>query len=406
LQHTLGCSTFKGSTKSYNSKNQQTGTGFVYDGNGNPTTYNGATLTFDPENRMTAYGSVLTAGYNGGGLRGWKQNSSARTYFLYDGIVPVVELNSSGSVIATNTFGASGLISRNASGTSVFYSFDSEGNVTQRADAGGNVLSNYFFAAHGVMLSGSLTEPFGYKAQVGYYTDIETGLQLLTHRFYDPNTGRFLTRDPIDYDGGINLYAYTTNNPVNAVDPLGLQKGPQKTPVPKEEEEAYRDRIAEMLEDHFCSNFIKQLLNEVRRQTGRPYLSVFTAFAKTKFYWGKVTSHGGSAYWEDWQHGVRGATIDNIIKTEKPVGSLSNQRDRYGFLISQTTHYFFGETLHSMGVGRLYGDGEFANALNSILVRQGRDIGRVFSDRSERDVSNASVYWHQRVFETCVAPRK
>jgi len=101
---------FKGVTKSYNSNNQQTGTGFSHDGNGNPTTYNGTTLTFDPENRMTAYGSVLTAGYNGDGLRAWKQNASGRTYFLYDGIVPVVELDSGGSVTATNTFGASGLV--------------------------------------------------------------------------------------------------------------------------------------------------------------------------------------------------------------------------------------------------------------------------------------------------------
>lgn len=95
---------FKGVTKSYNSNNQETVTGFVYDGNGNPTTYGGTTLTFDPENRMTAYGSVLTAGYTGDGLRAWKENSSGRTYFLYDGIVPVVELDSSGSITAANTF--------------------------------------------------------------------------------------------------------------------------------------------------------------------------------------------------------------------------------------------------------------------------------------------------------------
>jgi hypothetical protein len=46
---------------------------------------------------MTSYGSVLTAGYNGDGLRAWKK-LTARTYFLYDGMVPVAELNSSGSV--------------------------------------------------------------------------------------------------------------------------------------------------------------------------------------------------------------------------------------------------------------------------------------------------------------------
>jgi len=171
---------------------------------------------------LTSYGTVLTAGYTGDGLRAWKQNASGRTYFLYDGIVSVVELDSSGSVTATNSLGAAGLVSRRASGTSVFYSFDSEGNVSLRTDASGSVLSNHLFAAHGVILSGSLSEPFGYKAQFGYYTDNETGLQLLTHRYYDPSTGRFMTPDPIGHQGGINLYAYVANAPTSAIDPRGL----------------------------------------------------------------------------------------------------------------------------------------------------------------------------------------
>jgi len=112
--------TFKGVTKSYNSNNQQTGTGFSYDGNGNPTTYAGTTLAFDPENRMTAYGSALTAGYNGDDLRAWKQNSTGRTYFLYDGITPLVELDPSGSITATTTFGAGGLVSRQGGSTVAF----------------------------------------------------------------------------------------------------------------------------------------------------------------------------------------------------------------------------------------------------------------------------------------------
>jgi RHS repeat-associated protein len=216
---------FKGVTKTYNSKNQQTASGFAYDGNGNPTTYSGTALTFDPENRMTGFGSVLTAGYNGDGLRAWKQNSSVRTYFLYDGITPIVELDSSGNVIAAPTLGSAGLVSHRTGSTSVFYSFDAEGNVTQRSDASGNILSNKLFAAHGSVLSGTVSEPFGYKAQVAYYTDNETGLQLLTHRYYDSLSGRFLTRDPIVYAGGINLYSYTSNNPISSVDPLGLELG-------------------------------------------------------------------------------------------------------------------------------------------------------------------------------------
>lgn len=217
--------TFKGVTKSYNSNNQHSGTGFVYDDNGNPTTYGGTTLAFDPENRMTAYGTALTAGYTGDGLRAWKENSTSRTYFLYDDNFPVIEMNSSGTVTATNSFGTSGLVSRREGSTTVFYSFDSEGNVAQRSNASSSVTSNHLFEAHGGVVSGSSADPFGYKAQAGYYTDSETGLQLLTHRYYDPSTGRFLTRDPISYEGGINLYGYVTNNPVAFADPSGLKPG-------------------------------------------------------------------------------------------------------------------------------------------------------------------------------------
>ncbi len=60
-----------------------------------------------------------------------------------------------------------------------------------------------------------------FGAQHGYYTDTQTGLSLLTHRYYDAGTGRFVTRDPIGYKGGINLYGFAGNNPVNESDPDG-----------------------------------------------------------------------------------------------------------------------------------------------------------------------------------------
>ena len=67
-------------------------------------------------------------------------------------------------------------------------------------------------------------DPSGFGGQYGYYTDTETGLLCLTHRYYDPGTGKFINRDPIGYKGGINLYGFVGNNPVNESDPSGFDK--------------------------------------------------------------------------------------------------------------------------------------------------------------------------------------
>ena len=58
----------------------------------------------------------------------------------------------------------------------------------------------------------------------GQYFDEETGFHYNYHRYYDPRTGRYLRADPIGFMGGdLNLYVYVSDNPFNAVDPLGLE---------------------------------------------------------------------------------------------------------------------------------------------------------------------------------------
>ena len=166
----------------------------------------------------------MSVGHRSDGLREYKQTGSSRTYYLYSGGVPVCELNADGSVKATNTFGANGLVSRTDSSGSKYYTFDPKGNVTQVVDNSGNVVATLQYDAYGNAVTGSDTNPtpYGFGGQAGYYTDSETGLSLATYRYYDPNEGRWLTRDPIGYLGGMDLYAYCDGNPVGALDPLGL----------------------------------------------------------------------------------------------------------------------------------------------------------------------------------------
>jgi RHS repeat-associated protein len=208
---------FKGQSRTYNANNQLIGAGFAYDGNGNPVLYKGVNLSFDPENRMTAYGNILTASYNGDGLRAWKQTASGRRYYLYDGEELVCELDAAGNPVAGVVFGANGLVVYDIRA----YQFDPQGNAVHLMDDDGLVLAHLAYDAWGQRMSGENPTPYGYKGQWGYYTDAETGLLLLTHRYYDPATGRFLTRDPIGAEGGVNLYAYTRNRPVMLRDSRG-----------------------------------------------------------------------------------------------------------------------------------------------------------------------------------------
>jgi RHS repeat-associated protein len=171
---------------------------------------------------MTALGSVQSDGYTADGLRVWKTNSSGTTYFLYDGGMPVCELNSSGAVTATNTFGKNGLISRNSASASTFYAFDAQGSVAQRLNSSGSTISSSLTDAFGTTAGTISSDPYsGFGSKWGYYTDFETGLQLLGHRFYDPNRGRFINRDPTSYNGGINLYGYCRNDATHEFDSSG-----------------------------------------------------------------------------------------------------------------------------------------------------------------------------------------
>ena len=92
-----------------------------------------------------------------------------------------------------------------------------------RLDSSGNILATYAFDSYGLRTgTDNSSDPYSYfEGEFGYYEDSESGLELLTHRYYDPGAGRFLNRDPIGTAGGINIYRYADNNPISEVDPSG-----------------------------------------------------------------------------------------------------------------------------------------------------------------------------------------
>ncbi|NUQ00012.1 MAG: RHS repeat-associated core domain-containing protein [Armatimonadetes bacterium] len=175
-------------------------------------------VQFDPEQRLRGGLGEAIFGYRGDGLRAWKEVAGERVWYLYDGLQLGAELSAAGTVLATHLWGADGLL-----GTAdELYLFDPFGTVSVRLDDTGNIIDRPLFDAWGNQLAGDATT-YGFDAQYGYRLDIETGLYLATWRYYDPIAGRFLTRDPIGFGGGLNLYAYV-GNPVMITDPLGLVK--------------------------------------------------------------------------------------------------------------------------------------------------------------------------------------
>jgi RHS repeat-associated protein len=105
--------------------------------------------------------------------------------------------------------------------------YDGGGNVTGLVDAAtGAVVATYEYDPFGNTLSATgdtaalAANPFRFSTK---YFDGETGLYYYGYRYYSPQLGRWLTRDPMQEGGGVNVYAFVGNDPVNLVDADGLQ---------------------------------------------------------------------------------------------------------------------------------------------------------------------------------------
>ncbi len=106
-------------------------------------------------------------------------------------------------------------------GAPYYFTKDHLGSVREVTDSTGAIRARYDYDPYGRMtkVSGDLNADFGFT---GDYYDSATGLSLTMYRTYDPNLGRWLSRDPLGENAGTNVYAYVGNNPILETDPMGL----------------------------------------------------------------------------------------------------------------------------------------------------------------------------------------
>ena len=117
------------------------------------------------------------------------------------------------------------------SGGASYYEADGLGSITSLSSSAGAVANTYTYDSFGNVtnFTGTLRNPFQYT---GREFDPETGLNYNRARYYNPTSGRFMSEDPLESTRDGNFYAYTANNPVLYIDPLGLVRynfGPPRT---------------------------------------------------------------------------------------------------------------------------------------------------------------------------------
>jgi RHS repeat-associated protein len=200
----------------------------AYDANGNTLSDpSGKSYSWDFENRLTqavvpGTGTVAFK-YDPFGRRTQKSGPLGTTNYIYDGTNLLEGVDNSGNVLAryAQTRILDEELSELQSGTVAYYEQDALGSITSLSNSAGALANTYTFDSFGKLIAstGTLTNPFQYTARE---FDPETGTYEYRTRYFDQNSGRFISEDPITFDGGINFYRYAQNNPALFTDPMGL----------------------------------------------------------------------------------------------------------------------------------------------------------------------------------------
>ena len=215
--------------------------GLAYSPNGELVSDGIFTYAYDALSRLTAAYSngtlVVSNRYDHLGRRVVKIAADGTHTFLYDGWRPLVETvvrpdsttdridyvwgkDISGTI--DGAAGIGGLLYVKVNGAVFVPFYDAYGNVMGYRDAEGNAVAEYVYDVFGrtVAQNGTMADVFAMRYSTKYY-DKEAGLYYYGKRHYSPTWRRWLTRDPIEERGGLNLYVFCRNNALLFLDKDG-----------------------------------------------------------------------------------------------------------------------------------------------------------------------------------------
>jgi len=206
---------------------------FGYSPDGGLVSFGEFDYVYDSASRLTEVWSngtrVVENKYDALGRRVIKRTPDATHTFVYDRWLLVVErIERSNGMLEQIDYwwgkdlsgtlydagGIGGLLYIRKNGCDVYVPlYDGVGNVVQYVDKYGTLVAQYAYDAFGntIQKSGVKADELKMRFSTRYFDD-EAGLYYFGHRFYSPRIARWLTRDPIEEDGGLNLYAYCGNN--------------------------------------------------------------------------------------------------------------------------------------------------------------------------------------------------